>query len=452
MTPYKKYFAKMNGLIVLENLLLKRHGGKIVVVSDESDRKKASNETWRSKEKLKAAGFRWDRDINSWTIDAAQLGHAQQTLSRVNKSPIEKLVDKVEELPEFLAQTENLSAKDELGQRIDGFVTELTGAVDAAAQSAIIRNFLTFNSKFRQYSFHNTLLIYLQNKKATKVAGFRQWEEKFHRQVKKGAKGIAILAPIVFKAKDEPAATPTPSAGGAGATGDVDEPESTPTAEPRRYMRFRAVYVFDIADTEPMDATGEIPEAPAWHGSDEPNAKADEVYNCAVEMANEMGIKIERGTAAGEEQGRASGNHINITSTVEGVNKAATVIHEIAHELLHFKKSSPFYVGDEQKITREVAELQAESVSFVVIRHYDLPAEHQATYLALWQKDKNALRGNLDVIKKTAYFIIDGMDKIQKDKPQTSPTVEQPPVDPPVETPSVEEPSSEPLETPPSDM
>lgn len=413
--------------IILENLILKRHENKLVVVSDASDRKSQSAETFRNKEKLKNAGFRWDGNINSWTIDQSQLRKAQEVLSGISKTPMERFIDKVEEVPEFLQNTDNLSKKDELGQKIDGFIEQLSTAVDAATVSSAVKNFLAFNAKFRGYSFHNTLLIYLQNPKATKVAGFKQWEEKFHRRVKKGAKSISILAPITVKKKEDDTqkatVSPTPASPLAG-TGPDDGSEKD---KQQRYMRFMAVLVFDIADTEPIDERGNVVE-PEWHGSNEPNEKANELFQCAIEMASDMGIKVDQDGSRHGEQGWSAGDHINISSDVDGVNKAATTIHEIAHELLHHKKTSPFYIGDEESgtLSKEVKELQAESVSFVVIKYYDLPAEHQATYIALWKGNKDSVRQNLTTIKKAADFIINELDKIWEEKSKAKKPAETP--------------------------
>ena len=405
--------------IILENLILKRHENKLVVVSDESDRRKQSAETFRNKNKLKAAGFMWDNRINSWTIDQDQLRKAQEVLSNISNTPLEKFIEKVEEIPEFLQNTDNLSKKDELGQKIDGFIDELSTAVDEAAISAVVKKFFEFNAKFRGYSLHNTLLIYIQNPQATKVAGFKQWETKFHRRVKKGAKSIAILAPISVKKKEDDTQkvpVPTTPISVVGMAGPDDKEKKQ-----QRYMRFVAVSVFDIADTEPIDARGEIPATPEWHSSNTPDQKADSLFQAVTELADNMGIKIGREADQRGEQGWAKGDHINITSTIDGVNKAATVIHEIAHELLHFKKTSPFYVGDEN-LSHATVELQAESVSFIVIKYYGLPVEHQATYLALKGANKDSLRQNLTIIKKTSDFIISELDKIQGDKsnPETT--------------------------------
>lgn len=405
--------------VILESLILKRYQDKLVVVSDEADRKKQSAETFRNKDKLKMAGFRWDSSINSWTIDQSGLQKAQQTLQNINKSPVEKFIEKLEEIPEFIQGAENLSRKDELTQKIEGYIDELSTAVDNATVSKAIKDYLTFNAKFHGYSFYNTMLIWLQNKNATKVAGFKQWQDKFHRRVKKGAKGITILAPIKKKidtGEDEPDVKGDVSGpGDTGPQGDLNTPDK---AKPRTYLRFMAVTVFDVADTEPIDERGELPPAPEWHASNEPNEKANELFECAKELADTMGVKLTQDKGMSGEQGWSAGGHINITSDVQGVNLAATVIHEIAHELLHHKKSSPFYIGDEgmTKISKELMELQAESTSFVVIKYFGLPADHQATYLALWKANKEEIKKNLTTIKKTADFIITELEKVHDER------------------------------------
>lgn len=437
-------------IIILENLILKRFQDKdgqqlLAVVSDETELSKQRGETFRNKEKLKAAKFTWNGYINSWVLPQAYLQQAQETLARINKSPVEQFIKKVEELPELVLGADNLSKKEELSQKIEGYIDQLAGAVDEAAASKAIQAFLTFNAKFRSYSFHNAMLIFIQRPDATRVAGFKQWEEKFFRRVKKeafGHKAIWIFAPISVKSPYQPT-TPKPGAGATpGATGQEPEGDEEDLTAPkeRRFTRFKAVQVYDVSDTEPIDERGNVPPEPEWHGSNEPNQRADELYAAAEELFGDIGGKLTIDPSKGGEQGWAKGDHINITSTIGGVNKAATVIHEIAHSLLHFKKSSPFFVGDIEGeegrpdptatpsdqnkkrpiLTRDLAELQAESVSFVVIKYFDLPVQHQATYLALWKANKDTIRQNLTVIKKCADFIIGELDKILAAKPKAA--------------------------------
>jgi hypothetical protein len=55
-------------------------------------------------------------------------------------------------------------------------------------------------------------------------------------------------------------------------------------------------------------------------------------------------------------------------------------------------------------------ELQAESVSYVVLKHYNLPVAHHPTYLALWKANSEKIRKNMDIITKCAKYIIEGID------------------------------------------
>lgn len=59
-------------------------------------------------------------------------------------------------------------------------------------------DYLNTMSKFHGYSLNNTLLIAAQNPKASLVAGFKSWEKNFDRHVKRGEKGIKILAPSPY--------------------------------------------------------------------------------------------------------------------------------------------------------------------------------------------------------------------------------------------------------------
>jgi hypothetical protein len=59
-------------------------------------------------------------------------------------------------------------------------------------------------------------------------------------------------------------------------------------------------------------------------------------------------------------------------------------------------------------------ELQAESVAYVVMKHYELPVQHQPTYIALWKGNKEKILQNMSTISDVAKFIIDEIDKIAK--------------------------------------
>jgi hypothetical protein len=383
-----------------EALILKvdKPNNKLIVQSNEPDAKKASQETFRNKEALKANGFKWVN--NFWTTDINNFETAKETLSKINKSS--EFVGKLEELQDFVENSEDFQGKSNLMDKINMYISDLANATDDRAVSAELKKYFDFFARFRGHSFYNTMLIWIQNPNATKVAGFRQWQDKFNRRVVKGAKSIMIFAPMFSKNNK---------------TDDIEDDgsidKSTLSTIP---VRFRPVNVFDIADTEPMNEKGEVPKTPEWFTESEPTERTKELFSYVKEAAEDMGIKITMGDAKGGEKGYSAGDHINMSSSVDGAGELSTLIHEFAHELMHWKKTSLFYQGDDVKFDSAIKELQAESVAYTVMKHYDLPVQHQPTYIALWKGNKEKILANIRVISEVAKFIIDAIDKVAERK------------------------------------
>ena len=381
-----------------EALVLKRtpEDNKIAIQSDLSGEREASSETFKNKEKIKKANiFKWDSKYNAWTTSDANFKQAQFLINSINKTEI--LIDKLEDI-EQMVQNSDAPNKNNLSDRIKLFIDDLANATEEAAADAKIKQYLNFFSKFKKHSFTNSFLIFIQNPNATKVAGFRQWEEKFFRRVKKGAKGIMIFAPVTKKADGEEGVNPGED-------------------EKRIISTFKAVYVFDIADTEPIDERGETPKEPNWFDDNTPSETADKLTKYTEIVLQELGINLTQLDAKGGEKGYSAGGHINLSSEIAGIGKLSTLIHELAHELMHWKKSSPFYDDDNIKNnnTNALQELQAESVSYTVLRHYNIPVQHHATYLALWKANKDKIKANMEVIIRVAKFIIEKIDKVEED-------------------------------------
>jgi len=403
------------------DLHIDRPGNKIVVISTLENPREADKETFRNKDALKGNGFRWDPSITAWTIDADKFGLATSVIRYVNsgyrwdarkntwiapatESPLEDLIQKIEDLPDFVMGSSKIDKKQELAQKIESFIKELAEAVEGAAVSEQVAQYLSFSKRFRKYSFNNTVLIWIQKPNATHVAGFNAWK-KMGVTVNNGAKAIYIYAPIIKKPDDI----------------KPNDKDLDTEVNKVNIMYFRAVPVFDISDTN-AEEKGIKPKQPEWHDQNTPSELADKLFEYTLEFCKDKGIKITHDAAKGGEMGWAKGDHINLSSNIAGVNKLATLVHEIAHSLLHFKDSSVFF-GDEYtaNLTKEQAELQAESVSFTVLKNYNLPVTHQATYLALWRADKDAVIKNMTIIKKVANFIIDGIDTIANEKQPEKP-------------------------------
>ena len=114
----------------------------------------------------------------------------------------------------------------------------LEEGVRGVFESGRYRRYLAVMSRFHGYSANNCLLIAMQRPDATLVAGYRAWQDKFGRQVRKGERGMKILSPVVVKAK--------------AAGDDIGEARDDSAEEGvgRRLAGFRLATVFDVSQTE----------------------------------------------------------------------------------------------------------------------------------------------------------------------------------------------------------
>jgi hypothetical protein len=219
-------------------------------------------------------------------------------------------------------------------------------------------------ARFHKYSWHNICLIATQRPTATRVAGFHTWRT-MRRFVRKGEKGIAILAPIIGR-----------------------EAESVDT-KARTILGFRAAYVFDVAQTE-----GEpLPE---------PNdASGDPGMNTAAlkRAILDRGIVVEFVDDLGGASGMSSGGWIRLLNGLSPATAFTTLVHEYAHELLHH--------ADDRPTSRDTRELEAEAVAFVVGEVVGLQTGAASRdYIHLYRGDRQALAGSLDRIQRTASMIL----------------------------------------------
>jgi hypothetical protein len=387
-------------------LQLNKNNNLLYVVSD-LEGKMGSKETFSNKNILSKNGFKWNG--THWTIPSDKFESAKSTLSLINKA--EYIIDSLEEIEEMLDDAE-FDKKKILKARISSYVQDLANATDEATLSEEIRRYLDFFSKFHSYSYFNRILIYIQKPDATRVASYKKWQEK-DRQVKKGSVGIGVFVPLFNKYNVSKQQNQTDDIDALGTSDDETETRKILSG-------YRIGYVYDISDTEATSPKGEIPDVPQWWGENTPSETADELFGYVSQVVSDMGIKITSEDAKGGERGFAAGDHINISSGVQGVGRISTMIHEIAHELMHFREKSLFYQGEIMDLTKEIKELQAESVSYVVLKHYDLSVSHHPTYLALWNANKELIQSNLEVISNVSQFIINQIDKYAERENQGS--------------------------------
>jgi len=267
-----------------------------------------------------------------------------------------------------------------LRARIDDSVEALAKAVDDVRASDTFRAYLDVQARFHKYSWHNSMLIHFQRPDSSRVAGFQTWK-KLGRFVRKGERGIMIFAPCPFHRE---------------ARSESGESESVDG------VFFKPVYVFDVAQTDGK----ELPDV------DCPivDSDASALLIALERVAGKRGIVVKYDALVGQGLGYATdkGESIVIDNTNPTGQRAKTLCHELAHCALHFGKSDKSTV-----LTRNMAELEAESIAYVVCRHFGLDTEvRSSAYIALWQGDGKGLRASLERIAATARAIIDDVDAL----------------------------------------
>jgi len=242
------------------------------------------------------------------------------------------------------------------------------GALLDAGQSDQLTALLKTMARFHRYSFHNICMIASQRPEATRVAGFQTWRT-LGRFVRKGEKGIVILAPIV------------------GRRSDVEDDDS------KQVVGFRAAYVFDVAQTD-----GEpLPEIAAASG--DPGAHIEALRTAIAAR----GIAIEEVDDLDGSLGTSAGGRIQIVKGLAPAEEFAVLAHEFAHELLHHAADRPD--------SRDTRELEAEAVAFIVGESVGLDVARASTdYIHLYRGDREALVASLDRIRLAAATILGALD------------------------------------------
>ncbi|MDT0264353.1 ArdC-like ssDNA-binding domain-containing protein [Jatrophihabitans lederbergiae] len=259
-------------------------------------------------------------------------------------------------------------------------------------------------AKFHNYSFNNTLLLLAQKPDATQVAGYNLWQE-LGRQVVKGEKGLAILAPVTRKIESDETDSAT-TTGPQGAEQVAAEPgESAATA--RRVVGFRPVYVWDVSQTsgDPLPA----PPMPTLLAGQAPQG----LWDALAAQCTAAGFTVTRkliAGAAGPNGYTAYATHdVVVRSDVDDAQAVKTLAHELGHVLMH----DP--AGFERGRTgscRGDREVEAESLAYLVAADHGLDtAEYTFAYVADWAAQTGdadaALRACGARVLSTAHQVLD---------------------------------------------
>lgn len=262
------------------------------------------------------------------------------------------------------------------GDRADRLASahaDLVTAVESLTSGDDWQRMLELASHFHHYSANNVLLIMLQRPDATRVAGYRAWQG-MGRQVRKGERGIRILAPFHYRYK-------------------VSDGDGTEVSQ-EGTRGFTTVTVFDVSQTE-GDVLPDV-RPMLLDGADDAG-----LWDALSVQVTAAGYKIERGDCFG-----ANGctdhrmRSVRVRTDVSDAQAAKTLAHELTHVLLHPDTAEYFRC-------RGRSEVEAESVAFLVCQAAGLVSDgYSWPYIAHWSD------GDSQVVQDAAGRVLDAAQTI----------------------------------------
>ena len=246
-----------------------------------------------------------------------------------------------------------------------------------AGHSDALTAYLNAMSRFHNYSFGNILEIARQKPDATRVAGMWAWNQ-LGRRVKKGEKGIRILAPIIgIKRKPK------------------EEAEKDITKQNRPVLvGFRSAYVFDVSQTDGA-------ELPAMR---EIGGDVGENRDRLLAFIERQGIELVFTERIAPALGMSYGGRIVVLPGQAKAEEFSTLVHELAHEMLHKAERRT-------ATTKVVRETEAEAIAFIVGKAVGLETgTASADYIHLYHGNASLLAESLEVIQQTSAVILAALE------------------------------------------
>jgi antirestriction protein ArdC len=274
--------------------------------------------------------------------------------------------------PSYTERTKKMNSEN-IKQVANQAINQLVEALNAGHSEALTR-YLSGIAKFRTYSLCNVLLILKQCPNAGRVAGYRAWQS-LGRQVKKGEKGIMVLAPVLRKRTEA-----------------ASEPETAD--ESRAVATYRPVYVWDEEQT-----TGdELPQIGSVTG--DPSVYLERLET----FVRANGIALGYSADIAPAKGLAEKGKITLLPNQTPAETFSTLVHEQAHAILHQSERRA-------ETTKRIRETEAEAVAFVVCQAIGLETGTAAAdYIQIYEGDAKLLVESLQQIQQTAIRILDAIE------------------------------------------
>jgi hypothetical protein len=275
--------------------------------------------------------------------------------------------------PRIQEKPQPKTAKEVIAANVQSLIEQLE-----AGHSDALTAYLNAMSRFHNYRFGNIHEIARQRPDATRVAGLYAWNQ-MSRRVRKGEKGIRILAPIIGVRRKK-----------------NEEAEKDPTKQNTAVLvGFRSAYVFDVSQTDGAD----LPEMRQIQG--------DVGENCdrLVAFIERQGIELMYSENIAPALGMSYGGRIAILPEPSDAEEFSTLVHELAHEMLHKAERRT-------ATTKVVRETEAEAIAFVIAKAVGLETgTASADYIHLYHGNASLLAESLEVIQQTSAVILAALQR-----------------------------------------
>lgn len=277
--------------------------------------------------------------------------------------------------------------------------------------------YLNTMSKFHNYSVKNILWLQMQNPYASHIAGMKTWN-KLGRKINKGEKSLRVLAPYKHKKEIEMDKL-KPNTNKAY----VDS-KGNPIKEKQQveWISFKAVPVFDISQTNGKELPTLIDELDG-------NVNNYEYMKSSLIDVAKIPVEFEKIESGSKGYYHLKENRIAIKEGMSEQQTIKTMVHEITHSRLHSMAKQDNIKDTTERNTKEI---EAESVAFVVSKHFGINTEdYSFGYIASWSKGKDLkeLESSLNTIQKEANSIISGVEEKLENKLNKDKTIDKEPND-----------------------
>lgn len=283
-----------------------------------------------------------------------------------------------------------------MNQKIEELTNQIETGVKALFESDKYKEYLKVMSKFTNYSVNNTILIFSQKPDAQLVAGYTAWKNNFHRQVQSGSKAIRIIQPSPYKKTVIEYVTDENGQ-------KIMDKNGNPIGEKREKIMqgYKVGYVFDVSDTEGTPLPSLITNLTE-------DINNYELFKSILEKIADIPVKYESIQSGANGFYSLSNNDIHIRDDLSQSQTIKTLIHEMAHSIIHNQKN-----GTDKEALRNIKEIEAESVAFIVCSYYGLDtSDYSFAYIGGYSKSEDLLefKSALNVIRETADSLIKKID------------------------------------------